>query len=614
MILTDEEKEYYEKVIVLNCGGTIDMNKQRSATSNAVQSTMPKIINWLQDHNVHFEYSNAFERSLDSSNIGNKEWDILYEKIKNIISKKRIIKEKLRKSTTFPSRLCVGGIVISHGTDTLQLTSLVISLRLSLEEIFFPIIFTGSFTTIDDPENDIYNNLVKSIYASKGFNVNDRKRVPPQIYALIGEEIHLASRTTKVYTTQNEEGKYFFSYPFPVAKITSKPEIKHNTKKFDITIKFDDVYFDFLTNSNSTNSWRLAKQYVCENKEWAKVEHILINPNTSSNVLKDYLKRVIIHHSTNNSTRFGVIIQGNFSQREDFDKLGEDLRFISNRYDVIILVGSKEVYEKLALFNVVNLDYIHKSLSHAKARVKLSWLLKLNLEDEQITKFMKENTTGEIAEADKFPDWIQYETFGEQGEMIPIYPNIEHEVFEHAIERAIETNKKSVFMYGFGNGHIPTIRESIGNVVSKFINNLQISKLENLNLYDSNDLDEILIMLEDYIKKFRFEFQNLLTSNYIFYGYKHKTKSISENNVGEFIIACPELVAKRLIKDALMSNSKILRVIGLAIDEGVKFYIKTTTLKAKTNHSDYPVGRTLLAIGVHSDLKEGWNSRYFKQK
>jgi hypothetical protein len=65
--------------------------------------------------------------------------------------------------------------------------------------------------------------------------VTEEETLPPGVYVLIGEELHLASRISKLYTKPNSEGKYFFSFPAPVAFVSSEGE-------YSFHLQFDRDY------------------------------------------------------------------------------------------------------------------------------------------------------------------------------------------------------------------------------------------------------------------------------------------------------------------------------------------------------------------------------------
>ena len=616
--------DYYKKVIVLNCGGTIDMNKDRTIDSSSVSKTLPNIRELLEIHDIEFESENIFGHSPDSTNIGEDEWDIIYRKIKSIIDCKKAVKEKIITKESFPVEDSVGGIVISHGTDTLQLTSMMLALRLSLEDLFFPIVFTGSFTTIDDDNNDVENNLAKSIFVARPRLSDDlSRRLPPQVYVLIGDEVHLATRTTKVYTTQNTEGKYFFSYPFPVARITSKTPIKkliQKKERYDIdrwrkTVReenmlliFDSHYFDELTNSHSSNGWKLAKSFLREKDKWTIVEHIVISKHFAKETLISLTQRVT---ENNNCQPYGIIIQGNFAQNDDFDVIKNFIQTLSS-CDAVILVGSKTVYNKL--HDVKNVGLIPKSLSFQKARIKLLYLLKLNLKIPETIRFMSENIAGEIADYKQFPDWIQYENYPDDGETIPVYPNIKDVVYLHSIQKIakIDKNRRNIYLYGYGNGHIPTIDIPIGKCVGDFLNGDKFKFQTMIEIVESNDIEgNILKEVITIISASPDVIIDYLCENYNFEGYKHQQKNIT--SLPDYVIEEKENVAKLIIRDSIMNYSNTLKLLGEAIEQGITITVKTSA-QAKTDHSLYPVGRTLLAVGINSDIKRGWHFKNLKSK
>jgi L-asparaginase/Glu-tRNA(Gln) amidotransferase subunit D len=620
-----KDLEFFKKVIVLNCGGTIDMNKNRTIDSNSVKGVLDNLQKLMDYFKINFEYENVFDTSPDSTNIGQVEWDTIYKKVISIIEDKQAVKNKLKQLGNYPPNHSAGGIVISHGTDTMQLTSLMLALRLSLNGLFFPIIFTGSFTTIDDENNDIENNLAKSIFAARPeWNDYNSQKLPPQIYVMIGDEIHLACRSTKVYTTQNTEGKYFFSYPFPVARITSNIKIKEIIKKYVkensgtdlsmqnilITINFDNEYFNKLIKSNSSCEWTLAEHFIQEKKEWPIVEHIVLNRHLTKEVLQDLIVRIRDYQRFDSNKRYGVLLQGNFSKRNDFKEIKNAIQEIGD-LNAIVIVGSKIVFEKLS--ECSNIGLIHKSLSYQKARIKLLFLLKLNLDLPKVIEFMNENISGEISEYENFPDWIQYENYVDEAEIIPIYPNIRLEVFLHAVERNLTQRKNSkIFLYGFGNGHIPTTSNSIGTLTEKFLNDTDHFDFETiLEIPKTNDLDELVTTLTNVLKTNKSKIIPYLKEYFSFKQIQNPSKKIE--TIEDYYDEKPEIIAKRIIKDSLMKDNEILNLLGEAIDKGFRIYTKTST-QSETNHSSYPVGRTLLAIGIDSDSVEGWSIKNLTRK
>lgn len=690
-----EEGKYYSSVIVLNAGGTINMGGgKEKKPQNKVFEMVNKLKRKLASKGIDIEIKDIFERPPDSTNIGEKEWQIILNEVKEVVKKKEEIGLQMRKNGVMYEK---GGIVITHGTDTMEITSFILSLELALEDIKFPIIFTGSHSSIDDPGSDALNNLAKAIIAARERFVRTPENLPPGVYVIIGRDIHLATRLTKVYSQPDSYGKYFFSHPAPVGQI--------NGTDPNANIKID---FDYLGLLNKSSVIDYLRKFHQKGKRgpYGIVEHIIVDKFTSPTKLLDFRNRYYYYKSLshNKSRRYGLIIQGDFSRNSKFSDIVNIIKELS-AMGILVFVGSKKVYNNiLKLKDIPNLGLIHKSMSHSKARTKLLWLLSFPLENSEIIGIMNSNISGEIINIDNLPEWINYETFPNQQkgiEVIVVYPNIDHKVFKDAVRRlsGINTQKKrkTLYIYGFGDGHIPTINSSIANIVSDFIK----SRFGiNLNI-SNNDLsiDDIIKIVSNNIlinRRFRhgiihylIQRYNINKSRFTYIAKKHliskasKTKfrdileslmnlikeverehkvkiriegldAINKLSDGQKFKQCikiqlsqeivksyfhqaenkiyhilnntshnfdqfesitlefPEFVAKRIIKDALMESSDILRVLGNATDTGIRVHVKSQAVRTKTDTSKYEVGMMLQSVGVDSDAQEGWDVSYFK--
>lgn len=153
---------------------------------------------------------------VDSSVMGPHEWERIVESVCQHAVKKGC-----------------GGLLL-HGTDTLEQTSLLLSLLFNgyLAE---PIVLTGSAKPPDQPDSDAISNL------TNGYLVAKDPKTPPLVYVVIGKEIHLGSRVKKV----NRETSYFTSAGGPVGvinddgTITFKNDFLAWAKKFQPRFAFN---------------------------------------------------------------------------------------------------------------------------------------------------------------------------------------------------------------------------------------------------------------------------------------------------------------------------------------------------------------------------------------
>ena len=553
--------DYYTSVIVLNAGGTINMEGlKESKPSGKVKNMVEKLKKYLEEKDIYIKYESIFERAPDSSNIGAIEWEIIFKKIKDIIDKKIAIEELLKSKGVKYEK---GGIVVTHGTDTMEVTSLLISLRLKLINNNLPVIFTGSYSPPNEKNSntDALKNLKKAIILAKERFTRNENILPPGVYVVIGRDIHIPGRLTKVYSQPDSNGKYFFSFPVPVGQITGDSNIKIDRDYLN-TLFQSKIEVDSLA-EHSTNKLGI-------------VEHIILDEFSSIRILDDFLNRYHFYRSESERSniynsyspkKVGLIIQGNFIGNPEMPRIIDKLIEI-DRNEIPIFMGSKASYNyiiKNAKEKFKYIGLIHKSMSHSKARIKLMWLLGFDIPKEDIVKFMNENIVGELYnDTNKLPEWINYESFPDQikgVEVVIVYPNINYRVIEDAVSRLITDNNVSnenkkrmserskhsrLYIIGFGDGHVPTVNKSISNIVENFLTEklgVEIKLGKNLHkknvnsiiselLKDINKNEELKAKIIDYLQfKFRITEDNrrLLYTQIMRLEVEKKIHEIEEN-------------------------------------------------------------------------------------
>lgn len=683
--ITDQDLNYYCSVNVLCAGGTINMTGcSECKPAEGVKQALEKINNKLSSMSIRVNYESLFVRPPDSSNVGEKEWAIIIERIAEVVRKKEDIRKKLLASGVKHE---VGGIVIAHGTDTLHITSLVVALEFSIRTLTIPIIFTASHSTIDAKGSDASDNLLKSIYCAKE-RFSRSENLAPGVYVLIGQDIHLASRLTKVYTMPNGDGKYFFSFPSPVGQITS-------VKSESFHYKIDRNYLSGLTNSSFSNHAELRN-----NKPWGIVEHIFLDKFASVRVLED-LERRIFHYRSQPSTQgraIGVVIQGDFKNNSVFNEIATVLHRI-NDDNVIILIGSRQTYIELnQQMSWISLGLIPKSLSHLKAKIKLGWLLKSDLSTSRVLHLMGVNIAGEIFPTDILPEWIRFETFHSYSphkEVVIAYPNIHFKVLEDAVNRLLTTDsptseQKQLYLYGFGDGHFPAANASIATITKAFIkqhwnselsiddNSTLSSIFSELNSFVKNNSQQVASYFEEnynvcseemlklklrtYInrdikaqkreevsKKIQIMFIDLAESNDVkltitrtgleeisrtaisVLKFHIDEKAMEEaiekifSNIEDDISPVrrvflalaahfPDVISRRILKEAVMASNNNMSIIGAAVDSNIKVVAKSLAVRSKSDLSRYEIGNMLMVLGVDSDSVVGYRNEFFIKK
>ncbi len=489
--ISEEDIRYYCSVIVLCAGGTINMSGNTECKpGDGVGKALSSIDDKLEKMRITYQFENIFDRPPDSSNVGEDEWKTIFDSIKEVVDKKEEIRKRLLDNGI---KREVGGVVVAHGTDTLHITTLVVALEFALSKLTLPIVFTASYATMDAPNSDAPDNLLKSLFCAKE-RFNRQENLVPSVYVIIGSDIHLASRLTKVCTMPNDESKYFYSFPSPVGQISSD---KSNSFHF----RLNSTYLSGLT-----STIKLNRTEFTNNKPWGIVEHIYLDALVPIIVVEDLVRRIHHYqsHKENQGRALGVVIQGDFSNNRSFFRISEQITELCND-NVFVLIGSKQSYEKLLQEARIKSDYlclIPKSMSHLKAKIKLGWLLKSNLSAKRIQELMETNIAGEVFQTEMLPEWIRFEAFHNytgKTEVVIAYPNIHPRVLQDAVDRLLSHHSVDckLYLYGFGDGHFPAANASIAHLVKNFTRKHWEREL---NINEDASLSEITDCLNRYVQ------------------------------------------------------------------------------------------------------------------
>jgi hypothetical protein len=72
------------------------------------------------------------------------------------------------------------------------------------------------------------------------------------------------------------------------------------------------------------------------------------------------------------------------------------------------------------------------------------------------------------------------------------------------------------------------------------------------------------------------------------------------------LVVAPELLARRILKDAVMAAHPLLRAVGQAVDDGVRVEMHSLATRSWSNVSKYEAGTLLLALGVRAERGPWW--------
>lgn len=105
-----------------------------------------------------------------------------------------------------------GGVVVTHGTDTLELTAFVVQLLVGVEPDRRPVVFTGSMRVHSDPHRDGPRNLTDAVTIARS-----SRSVGREVLVCMDGRVHAADRVRKVDARSLDA---FSSAPFdPVGSV-----------------------------------------------------------------------------------------------------------------------------------------------------------------------------------------------------------------------------------------------------------------------------------------------------------------------------------------------------------------------------------------------------------
>ncbi|QPC46721.1 asparaginase [Mangrovibacillus cuniculi] len=239
-----------KQILLIHTGGTISMQQ------NEEGSVVPQSTNPLHSENAAIQDLAAYTIEepfhLPSPHITPKDMLLL----------KQVILEQVEKTR-------IDGIVITHGTDTLEETAYFLDLSLSLD---IPIVLTGAMRSSNEIGSDGLYNLRSSIKVASSNGARGKG-----VLVVMNDEIHTAKNVTKTHTSNvstfqspqygpigivAKKGSIFHHSPlereyFPVSSITKKVALlksyagmESNMLEILPTVGFDGVVIEALGQGN----------------------------------------------------------------------------------------------------------------------------------------------------------------------------------------------------------------------------------------------------------------------------------------------------------------------------------------------------------------------------
>jgi L-asparaginase len=190
-----------KKILIIHTGGTISMSED--ADTGAVKPG---------EHNP----------ITDNTNVLNNLANILVEEPFNLPSPHITTKEMLTLKNMIENHYQINqieGVVITHGTDTLEETAYFLDLTISIN---IPIIVTGAMRSSNEIGSDGLYNLIESVRVS----INDAA-IGKGVLVVLNDEIHTAKNVTKTHTSNIST---FQSPQYgPIGIITKRGIVFHHT-------------------------------------------------------------------------------------------------------------------------------------------------------------------------------------------------------------------------------------------------------------------------------------------------------------------------------------------------------------------------------------------------
>lgn len=162
-----------KKILLINTGGTIAMSQDQ--TTGKVSPTSDNPIH----QQGHLLQNFADIDVLDFLNIPSPHMDL-----EKMLELSQLIQEKAK---------IYDGIVITHGTDTLEETAYFLELTLDLP---IPIVVTGAMRSSNEIGSDGLANLRSAIFTAR-----EDHSAQKGVLVVMNEEIHTATYVTKTHTT-----------------------------------------------------------------------------------------------------------------------------------------------------------------------------------------------------------------------------------------------------------------------------------------------------------------------------------------------------------------------------------------------------------------------------
>lgn len=292
------------KVLLIYTGGTIGMEKDyetgslRAFDFSNIFKKMPEMKLMECEVSVH-----PFEKPLDSSDMGPKEWKIIAKYIDKNYEQ-------------------YDGFLILHGTDTMSYTASALSFM--LKGLKKPVILTGSQLPIGDLRTDAKENLLTSLYYASLYENNE---------ALIQEvAIYFEYKLLRGNRTLKYSAEFFDAYMSPNYPILGQSGVHLNLDRDSLYRNDNETKFSIDTHiSEDVLFWRIFPGMHLEHfKEIPKMKVLILQVFGSGTIFSNTKTEKILKAIRNNGTEIVVVSQcisggisiGKYENSNIFNKIG----------------------------------------------------------------------------------------------------------------------------------------------------------------------------------------------------------------------------------------------------------------------------------------------------
>jgi L-asparaginase len=190
-----------KKILIIHTGGTISMSEDVNTGAVRPGEYNPLTLNTKSLHNLA---------------------NIIVEEPFNLPSPHITTNEMFTLRTIIESHFNlnqIDGVVITHGTDTLEETAYFLDLTV---QVNIPIVITGAMRSSNEIGSDGLYNLMESIRVASSTASKDKG-----VLVVLNDEIHTARSVTKTHTSN--VGTFQSPQTGPIGIITKKGIIFHST-------------------------------------------------------------------------------------------------------------------------------------------------------------------------------------------------------------------------------------------------------------------------------------------------------------------------------------------------------------------------------------------------